>query len=156
MREPDTSYKSDTSKLVAVSLALVMLGSIVVAGGYVAPSHLAAGNAPAESQETTYLRVVHASPDAPQVDVYLDGEPLATNVSVRNATEYTSVTAGVHNLTLTVAGSPDEVVFDGNVTVPARRAATVYASGEAYRFARTDFQPVVLEDDALATDENTS
>ncbi|MEQ1507233.1 MAG: DUF4397 domain-containing protein [Myxococcota bacterium] len=54
------------------------------------------------------LRVVHLSPDAPPVDVYVDNgaTPAFSNLGYAESTAYTAVDAGVHDLQVTPAGSP--------------------------------------------------
>lgn len=58
------------------------------------------------------VRTVHASPDAPAVDLTLaDGTVLVSNLSFPNATDYASLTPGTYDLQLRVAGT-DQVVRD--------------------------------------------
>jgi hypothetical protein len=53
------------------------------------------------------LRVVHASPDAPAVDVYAEGvaAPLLTDLSYGETSDYLEVAAGTYNIQLRAAGS---------------------------------------------------
>src|SRR5262245_55106815 len=44
------------------------------------------------------LRVVHASPDAPNVDVLVDGKSVLTNVPYATASDYLTVTAGTRRI----------------------------------------------------------
>ncbi|MCA9879679.1 MAG: DUF4397 domain-containing protein, partial [Thermomicrobiales bacterium] len=50
------------------------------------------------------IRVIHASPDAPAMDVLLDGQPLLDNVSPDSASDYLAVTAETHRLQIVPAG----------------------------------------------------
>lgn len=45
---------------------------------------------------TAQLRLVHASPDAPALDVYVDGQRLITALKFTDATTYVSLPAGSH------------------------------------------------------------
>ena len=62
---------------------------------------------PAPSQDTAQLRVIHASPDAPAVDVYAKGDatPLFTNVKYGDTTAFKSVGTGTVQVELRAAGS---------------------------------------------------
>ena len=58
-------------------------------------------------QDTAQLRAVHASPDAPAVDIYVEGDntPVATNVAYGDVTAYVTVPAGTYNVQLRPAGA---------------------------------------------------
>ena len=90
---------------------------------------------------TAQLRVVHASPDAPNVDVLVDGAAALTNVPFKAASDYLSVPSGARNLKVRAAGTTT-VVIDQNATVVGGRAYTVLATGPVASIA-----PLVLEDD---------
>ena len=65
------------------------------------------------------LRVAHLSPDAPNVDVFVDGDPVLEDVPFRTVSEYLELPAGTYRIEVTAAGDPDTVVFDEDVEVPA-------------------------------------
>lgn len=54
--------------------------------------------------ETALVRIIHASPDAPALDVYLDDQLLTVGAVFGSVTEYLSVTSGKHNLQVVPAG----------------------------------------------------
>ena len=67
---------------------------------------------------TQQLRIVMASPDAPPVDVLIDGNQVGTALAYTNSTAYTAVSSGSHRVeVLTVSNST--VVFQQNITVTA-------------------------------------
>lgn len=136
------------------SIGLLVLAGLLVVGASFAVAGQVATDA--QSQDDSYLRVAHASPDAPAVDVYVDNESTLTNVSFGDVSDYLTLAAGTYNVTITVADDPEAVVFDGNVSLEAREAYTVAATGEVSEDADTSFEPVVFSDDALTPDENTS
>lgn len=83
---------------------------------------------------TVALRVVHASPDAPAVDVYAEGldQPLLTNVAYGDVTDYLSVPEGTYNIQLRGAGasSASAPVYEtGNLTVSEGDVITAIATG---------------------------
>jgi hypothetical protein len=98
-------------------------------------------NAPAP---TAQLRVVHASPDAPNVDVLVDGAVALTNVPFRTASAYLAVPAGARNLRVRATGGTAAVI-DADASLAAGEAYTVLATGRVASIA-----PLVLEDDLTA------
>lgn len=109
-----------------------------------------------DTQQTSYLRVAHASPDAPAVDVAVDNESVLTDVAFGDVSDYLALEAGTHNVTITDADDADTVVFDDQVTLDARTATTFAAAGEIGENASAPFEPVLYHDDALAPGENES
>ncbi|WP_135821876.1 DUF4397 domain-containing protein [Halostella litorea] len=88
------------------------------------------------------VRVAHASPDAPDVDVLVDGEPAFTGVAYGSVTEYATLPTGTYTVTITAAGDRDTVAFEGEVSVEPGYY-TVAAVGE---LSEETFEPVVLAD----------
>jgi hypothetical protein len=76
-------------KVLALSLPLLALST--------APAAAQTGNA--------RVRVVHASADAPQVNVWVDGAQAFQGLSFKDYTDYTPVPAGSHAFALQVASS---------------------------------------------------
>jgi hypothetical protein len=62
---------------------------------------------------TTHLRILHASPDAPNVDVYVDNNLALANVPYPTASNYLTIEAGPHNIKVNAAGTSTTVI---NVT----------------------------------------
>jgi hypothetical protein len=108
------------------------------------------------TQETSHLRVAHASPDAPAVDVYLDNESVLTGVEFGNVSEYMAVQAGEYNVTITAAGDREAVVFEDSLTLEPRSVTTVAAAGEISQNATQPFTPLLYDDNALEPAENES
>jgi hypothetical protein len=101
------------------SLSLLTIGSAVGTGVAAADDH----------DGEAGLRVAHASPDAPAVDVYLDGAKAVGGLEFQSVTDYLEVAAGEHEVSVTVAGT-DTTVF-GPVTVELEAEDyTALASGE--------------------------
>lgn len=122
---------------------MLAIGSLVAVGGAAA----ATTQSQVGNQSQAQIRLVHASPDAPPVDIYVDGEPAVENLSFGNATDYVSVQPGMHNITITEAGNPDNVVFQQDVPVRPGQY-TIAAAGEISQNATQQFEPVLLVDDA--------
>jgi hypothetical protein len=92
------------------------------------------------------VRVVHASPDAPAVDVYLDGNKVLTNVPFFTASDYLDVPAGAHDIKVTPTGDANTAVIDAKgVTVEAGKMYTVAAVGKL-----ADIKPQIYSDNLAA------
>jgi hypothetical protein len=79
----------------------------------------------------SWVRVMHDSPDAPNVDVYVDGAPVFENVAYATTSSYRSLAAGQHHILVTPAGkSLDDSVIDINVDLTRGKPYTVLALGK--------------------------
>lgn len=76
-----------------------------------------------------FVRVVHASPDAPSVDVYLDGKQTVDGAPFKAVTPFGEVPAGKHRVMVTAAGDKNAVVIDAEVDLKAGTYYTVAAVG---------------------------
>jgi hypothetical protein len=90
------------------------------------------------------VRVVHASPDAPNVDVLLDDAEVLGDVPYLTASEYLDAPAGERNLKVNAAGTATSVI-DADVNLVDGTDYTVIASGLV-----ASIEPIVLEDDNSA------
>lgn len=103
----------------------IMLGLCALLGAFSS----AVFAAPADN---AYVRVVHASPAAGNVDVYVDGTALLTNFAFGTVTGYVSVPAGSHQIQVAPAGKgASAAVITQSVTVSAGVPYTVAAVGTA-------------------------
>jgi len=136
------------TRLTAVLLVVVLVGAALTVGA-IASSH-------DDSQNTAYLRVAHASPDAPAVDVYVDNETVLEDVEFGDVSDYLELDNHPHNVTITAAGDRNATVFDGEVTLERGTATTVAASGELSENGTTDFAPRTFSDNALTPDEGAA
>lgn len=83
-------------------------------------------NAPAD------LRVVHASADAPSVDIVVNdnfAQPLVSGLSYPDATGFVSVPPDTYNVKVTPEGNPGVVVIDADLTLDVAEKYTVIALG---------------------------
>jgi hypothetical protein len=93
---------------------------------------------------TARVMAIHASPDAPAVDLLVDGSVVGTGLAFPNNTGYLSVPAGTRNVKVNVAGTGTTVI-DANLPVAANVNYSVFAIDSV-----TSLDPLVLTDD-LAT-----
>jgi hypothetical protein len=88
----------------------------------------AAQDETAEADAT--VRVIHASPGAPDVDVLLDGQPILEGVTYGTATEYTAITPEEHRIQVVPTGqTADAAVVDETVGAEPGRAYLVAVFG---------------------------
>jgi hypothetical protein len=98
------------------------------------------------------INVVHASPDAPNVDIYLDGQLALSNLAFGWYGGWVAVPAGEHQVQVTATGTaPDTAVIDADVTVE---------SGMAYHIAATGYlaeiTPQIYQADVSPVDEGSA
>jgi len=112
----------------------------VLAGGLIGCSDDDDDNAP----QSALVRVAHLSPDAPNVDVWIDGSKKLTNVPFKAVSGYLELTEGAHQVAVTPTGATTPKVIDASVTVEGGKAYTVAATG-----VLASIQPLVLVDDLV-------
>lgn len=87
------------------------------------------------------VRVVHASPDAPAVDVWVNGAPAFKNVPFKGITQYAELDGGNYDVQVVPAGATTPVVIKGTLGFGAGKDYSVIALGTLANIA-----PLVLED----------
>ena len=97
---------------------------------------------PEEPAPESAVRVAHFSPDAPNVDVLVEGEPVLEDVPYEAVSEYLDLPAGTYGVTITAAGDPEAVVFDDEVTVEE----PYYTAAAIGELEAETFEPLVLVD----------
>jgi hypothetical protein len=116
---------------------LLFLSTILVLSLVTATAALAAGE--------PRVRVVHASPDAPAVDVWVEGSIAFSNAPFKGITDYASLAPGTFNVKVVPTGATEPVVIDANLTLEANTDYTVVAVGQL-----ADIEPLVLIDNNSA------
>jgi len=106
--------------------------------------------------ESTTIRVVHLSPDAPTVDIFVNGDttaPVVDALARRNASTVT-VAAGEHAFSITPDNRPaDQVVFE--VPPQTYEAGKVYTLVALGKLADKSFDVIRLEDELAGIDPTT-
>lgn len=120
--------RRETLKLTGVAGGLLLFGSQSAAA--------------ATCNDEASVRVAHLSPDAPNVDVYVDDDEVLSDVPFGAISDYLALETGTYTFTITAAGDPETVAFEGDVDLEAQYY-TVAAIGE---LGQETFEPLVLED----------
>lgn len=91
----------------------------------------------------TSLQVVHASPDAPAVDVIVDGGVLIADLEFPQATGFVETPAGTYNVAVTVADNPGAIAIGPiDLDLVAGTRYSILAVGEL-----AAIEPLILTDD---------
>ena len=100
------------------------------------------------SSSDACVRLVHAAPDAPPVDVYLNEAQIAENFELGTATEYVAVPSGEgRGVRITATGTPvEEAVIDTTLDFDPGQAYEILVTGEGddleATITGTDLRPV--------------
>lgn len=91
--------------------------------------------------EKALVKVVHASPDAPGVDLLLDNVKTGSNLVFPNNTGYLPVNSGTRNVKVNVAGTSTTVI-QADLPLMTNKNYSVFAVNKV-----ANLEPLVLEDD---------
>lgn len=95
-----------------------LLGIMLLATGVILPGCIEEPNPPVLDRVTSEVRFVHAVPEGPPVDIWVDDEVAAANVNYKSASGYLTVNSGDRFLRLVPAGADTvESVFRRRVSV---------------------------------------
>ena len=88
------------------------------------------------------VRVVHASPDAPAVDVWVNDSIVAfSNAPFKGITAYSALEPDTYNIKVVPTGATDPVVIEADLTLEEMTDYTVVAVGQL-----VNIEPLVLVD----------
>jgi len=118
-------------RLLVVSVVLVL--SLALVTSALADSHMAR------------VRVVHASPDAPAVDVWVNGNVAFSNAPFKGITDYAALDTGSYQVQVTPTGATEPVVIDATLDLAGGTDYTVVAVGQL-----ANIEPLVLVDNNSA------
>lgn len=83
-----------------------------------------------EMKRNSYIRLLHASPGAPPVDVLANDKPIAQNLSYKDFTQYLLVPSGNYNIKIYPAGKRTNPLLVSNFFVPPNFILTLAAAGQ--------------------------
>ncbi|NWG28283.1 MAG: DUF4397 domain-containing protein [Ignavibacteriaceae bacterium] len=93
---------------------------------------------PAPSNSSTM--VIHASPDAPGVDILVDNAIAGMNLTYLQNTPYLTLPSGTRNIKVNVTGTSTTVI-EGNINFVKDKAYSIFAVNSV-----ANIEPLVLED----------
>ncbi len=87
--------------------------------------------APVGAASDAMVRVLHASPDAPAVDVWVDDSKVLTDVAFKGLSSYLALPAGAHHIVVVATGTTTPALIDATPSFDAGVKYTVAAIGPA-------------------------
>ena len=145
--QEDSPVMSKLSRLGAIVAAAATLAMVAGPVAAAAPASLTAvvsvdsTDAPAAGK--VWVRVLHASPDAPAVDIKVNDTNVLTSVAFGTISDYIPVDAGTYNIKVCAAGTTT-CVIDADLT---------FVDGKKYTVAATNLlasiEAQVIEDAAV-------
>ena len=96
---------------------------------------------PSPTPSNSLVKVVHASPDAPGVDLLVDNAVAGTNLTFPNNTGYLTVPSGTRNVKVNVTGTMSTVI-EANVDFMSNKNYSVFAVNSV-----SNIEPLLIEDD---------
>lgn len=130
-------------KVNRIALSVVMVGMTL----FGALSLFVLGTPSASAQgmsNEAKLRVIHASPDAPAVDVYVNGAKAISNLAFKDVSPWASLPAGSYDVKVTPAGKTDTVLA-ATLPLVGGKYYTVVAEGKL-----ANISAKVIEDNLTA------
>lgn len=91
------------------------------------------------------VRVVHASPDAPAVDVLVNGNAAFTDLAFKEISSYAALDAGSYSVAVVPTGATTPQVISATLTLEADKDYSVIALNTL-----ANIEPLVLEDNNAA------
>jgi LPXTG-motif cell wall-anchored protein len=114
-------------------LSAVLVLSLAMATIALADSHMAR------------VRVVHASPDAPAVDVWVNGAVAFSNAPFQGITDYAELAPDSYQVQVSPTGATEPIVIDATLDLAGGTDYTVVAVGQL-----AEIEPLVLVDNNSA------
>ena len=113
----------------AAPRVFVLLLTLVLGAGLLVPGAIPA-RAQEEPETSATVRIVHASAGSPNVDVLVDGQPLAQNVPFGTVTDYVPLPVGEHQFQVVPTGqAADNAIIEEDLDAEAGRAYIFAALG---------------------------
>lgn len=78
---------------------------------------------------SSYIRVLHAVPDAPGVDIYVNENLIARDVIYKEFTPYIPIVGGLYNIKVYPTGNKTNPVIDKSINIPPSSIFTIAATG---------------------------
>lgn len=79
--------------------------------------------------DVSYVRVFHASPNGPSVDIYVNGGLAFKNLQFKDFTEYVQLPMGEYKIEVFSAGQKETPILTQNIRLPEKEVVTIAAVG---------------------------
>lgn len=81
------------------------------------------------NQANSYIRIFNASPNAPAVDIYANGNLIVKNLAYKEISQYFPVPPGNYNIKVYPSGQITNPVIDTNINIPENTVFNVAVIG---------------------------
>lgn len=147
-----------------VAVVTVAVVTALGVGAVGASTQWLAGDAISQTDGQTddiRVRIVHASPDAPPVDVSVDGQVVASSLAYGEVAFVPVEQAGNYSVEIAAAANETEdnesaVLYSENLTLEAGTDYTIAAAGEVTEGAATTFEPLVIVENATTVGDDVT
>jgi hypothetical protein len=112
----------------AVAACALAVGIVPVAEASTPLNAIISADDPAGNMGDARVRVVHASPDAPAVDVWVDGTLVFENAPFEGITDFAAVPGGTYNVQVVPSGATEPVVIEADLELENGVDYTVVAT----------------------------
>ncbi len=85
---------------------------------------------PNNYKKNSYIRILHASPDAPPVDIYVNNNLIAKNLKYSQFTQYVSIMPGEYTIKVFPTNTKSNPVINTSLNIPANKIYTAAAIGK--------------------------
>lgn len=113
-----------------LTIALIVTSATAVAFASTPLNAVISADDPAGNSGEARVRVVHASPDAPPVDVWVNGGLVFEDIAFEEITDFAAVPGGTYNVQVVPSGETEPVVIEADLDL---------ADGTDYTVIATDF-----------------
>jgi Domain of unknown function (DUF4397) len=124
--------------LALTALAVVLIASLLAVGGVnvgAAGAQVATSSPTASptvaTQQTSYIRVIHAVPDALPIDLYLNGEEAIKGLKFGEATDFVELPSGNYSIDIRSSGAAktDKPMYSATIGLPGGVSVNIAAVG---------------------------
>ncbi len=96
-------------------------------------------------QPFSYMRLLHASPGTPPVDIYANRSLIASSLAYRGFTEYLQLLPGRYNIQVFRAGTTGPALLNTDIELPAQSINTAVFIGLAPAYSMKTFFETVIQ-----------
>lgn len=84
---------------------------------------------PRQPLAPSHIRLLHAVPNVPAVDIYANGNLIARNLNYRQFTEYFAIPGGNYNIIVFPAGQTANAILNTTISIPGGSIFTITVTG---------------------------
>jgi len=102
---------------------------------------------------SSFLRILHASPDIGAVDILLNGEATFFGVDYTGGSDYLEILRGPYKFDIKAASKLSPTYVSKNVGLPDKKNHTLIIIGQYAKMAKNTVDAILLEDDSTIPED---